>query len=558
MLLLAAAFLVACEPDVSRQLDDVTELPGEPDIASDTEGADSGDGLPLAHPQLVTVEDAVRHEFHWSPFDDPLAMGPAAALLDVDGDLAVDLMLGDTPEGDGACLYLNRSTPGHIRFDPDPARCDLRFRRPLSAITGYPSGGTGEKVLVGASGTLGWLPSDDMDAFDNLFDTLLDTDDPRRRCQVEALTPFDIDEDGVLEVLVGCGHAPSTAPDHANMVLDGLDGTPFIWDVDATGPLADTGPTLAFGIMDVNGDDVLDVLVINDTLSGPGQRNTGVSAGGVVLRGDGEPGTWAVAPFADDESAWGSFMGVASITPSSDRSAATVFLTDRGPNRWLSFATIPPHPADLGNGADPSDGRGTHGADLFSWAAVTADFDADAIPDLYVSQGDVSTERIRADVDVGHRDKLHPFNGMEFAPALSRDELEPTPPAPPMNARSAIAADFDGDGTLELLTIPLFGRPRLDRVECSEGAACAPRVCTVIPSSTNAAVRSVGFRYRAAGLWWDAEIAGRARFGTPPFLTVPIAADRLRTPGGAEYDIQCRAGERLIFSFADEPDAQGG
>lgn len=492
-----------------------------------------------APPFELRPEFPVPHDLSFDPLDDPLAIGPGGAVFDADGDLDLDLFLGGYGDGTPPCLYENRSTPGELRFDAVDAICRGLWTRPIRTATALPAGNAGETLLVGGSRFLGWAPGAPGALAENLFDTLLETDDPRRRCNVDSLTPFDPDLDGDTEVYVACGHAAATAGPPVNMVLE-LTPVPSLWPAERAAGLADPGPTIAVAVTDLDDNGLVDLVLLNDTLSGPGRRNTSVPPGGAILAPDplrAERDAWpAPVPVAEGVSAWGSLMGACQLVVGRQR---VLYLTERGPNRILGWAGDRFDRAAETEWPDALDGYGPADVELFSWGATCWDFDADGDDDVYVTQGDVWTDRIGAALDVGHEDFwIEQRDGALLAP-VRRSRLAPDDEEPRANARSSVLADLDGDGFPELLTLPLTGRPRVDRLV---GATDSPG-CTVF-------VRPA-FGVRANGVTLLAphpsfEIGGRTRIGGPSSLQAGSRSGVVQFASGWQEPFECVGAVALV------------
>lgn len=529
-------------PDASPADVDLFDAPGSLDAARDgaphasadiivddvTTDPDGSADAPRIGQLLGEPSTPFAHTFAYDRLDDPLAIGPGGGLVDIDDDGDLDVFLGDTPGGTGACVYRNRSQRGTPRFEPIPSLCAIDWPRRVTVAATVPTP-DGDRVLVGGYRFLSWLPdvTDPTGATPPNLLEVFDGDDQRRRCNVSSVTPLDLDLDGEFELYVGCGHSAATSGRVPNFALE-LDPTGGVtaWPTEALGALADEGATLAVAVVDANSDGFLDVYVLNDTLSRPGVRNMTEPPGGLWLGGE-SPAVGELQPLAENAAAWASFMGAGAWNGGPE-----LYLTDAGPNRVVGardgIATVE------GVNADPL-ALGPPDATLFHWAAVPLDLDGDGDDDLLVTAGDVYPDRIEAALDVGHRDAwIETRAGVE---PVVRLRAEFSALSEPTNHRAAAAFDADGDGRADLFTLPLVGTPLLEPTTASP-AGCYVRVeGTVVPT------QGLGVRWWADGDSPDSGralgVAGASRFGLPPGGWVTARSGTVEFPSGWRASFDC-------------------
>lgn len=447
--------------------------------SGDADGSDDGEGTTLT---FETVLDALPHTFAYEFAEDPLGMGSGAGLTDYDGDGDVDVFLGDSPGGTPACLYRNDSTPGVFAFVPVDSVCERRFSRPVRFAVGV--GENGRELLLAGSRFLTFFDPETGESTDLLGG--LELDDLRRRCEVSAVREVDLDGDGVVELYVGCGHAPRTTGARENIVFAQQDGRWEAWTTETAGVLANTGATLAIAV--VESEEHTSLFLANDSFSSPGQRNV-LDVPGVWLDRASE-GVWQASPITAGADAYGSFMGAA-VLPLDGR--PTLIVTDWGPPRSVDLETraVREFPQAFGWGPIP----------LFSWSALPFDFDGDGRLDIYLTLGHVQS--LGGDADRSHEDRLllATHNGFR---ATGRSDLAPSDPNPYRTSRSAVLVDLDGDDVPELFTLPLAGPAVIDRIVSSaRPPTCvfdAPRGITTSPELEGVSL----------------DLAAHAAMGAPP------------------------------------------
>ncbi len=505
----------------------------------DVDGRCRGRRATTGHVALEPVPTGLdAHVFGVSP-SDVIAFGHGGALVDIDGDLDLDVFLGGNPDvGATPCLYRNLSAPGELVFEPIDAFCGREWPH-LVAGAGVGDGSAQDLVLLGNSAVF-VVSVDDAVTVVDLMSTLSD-DDPRDRCTAGTAVAMDLDRDGRSDIYVGCQHSLRLASTLANIpFMAGGDEVYSALEFGHEPELENPGPTLGIAPTDLNDDGLLDIVLANDTFSGPDLRNIATDPGGVLFACPPGAGcTWHRRLLASGNEAWGSYMGVG--RPRVDGGPEAIYLTDWGPNRLVHFDAG--EPVDTASDRGIALGRGTDW--LFAWGVVVADFDRNGLDDLLIAQGDVHPDRLAAGEDVGHRDTLflqsdggrfEARTREEFASGLATDIGSPT-----RSMRGAVRADLDFDGRLEILTIPYVGAPRLEH-EVAGPWPATPR-CTLVPRPRY--VPAYGFGYRVQGSepgdpWVEHDIQGQNRLGASPWVVTGEPRGSFRFPSGAVVPFDCR------------------
>lgn len=490
--------------------------------------------------------------------EDYLVYGPGWTILDADGDSDLDLLGGRTPEEDagGACLYLNESTPGTIRFVADDRICGQGFAATSTSAFDVDGDGRDEMYLMFFQNIVELQLEGDGILQRQLFEQT-DLPENREYCDASTLVPIDIDFDGDLDGLVGCTSPNNRTIEQVGERFLAWTGTHLLRNDSGvlrmeTGQWPEEpgllGNPLTFGVVDLDENGLPDLVAANDSFSTIGRRNLLLPPGTLHVRClPTEDCTWKDEPLVDGEEAHGSFMGVAVIRR---LGARLLLLSDWGPKRAL----------DLGEPGWPDVAQevglrlpDNAGFSLYSWGVLVDDFDLDGLDDVLFTHGMI------ADGDVPGHGAHVPFLAMQGANgafSVYREGLGFTLPAEraraqsevPPSQRSVIRADFDQDGRLDLFVVQALGYPEL-----YTDTADRPGRCTVFPQTSFAPAwgHSFAFRLHTDDVWHEWFVWGGMRVGASNGLLLPSRQGELRWPSGAVTPWDC--GIRTTLTLA-EPD----
>ncbi|MDE0881270.1 MAG: FG-GAP-like repeat-containing protein, partial [Myxococcota bacterium] len=486
------------------------------------------------------------------PRDDELdgEWGFGAALLDIDGDLDLDLFIGSQSAsedtGSPGCLYRNDSLPGSIRFTPMPGHCEFSSPQPYAAFaTDIENDGFHELLLASYQHLIlkRFYPA--VESLDLI--ELIPEGSSRRNCLVGSLVNIDLNYDGRLDLYVGCQTEMlrDRSVSYYNLAfLQNSEGNfeylnPDLWGAERSLLLKTNGNTLALGAADLNEDGLIDLIVSQDSVIRDHRMTT--DPGGVYLRcSPREPCGFRSRPVSDDEeSAFGALMGSGVIQV--EGLGEQVYFTDFGSNRMIQIDEAPPVNSAASRRSDLTRiGRSL----LFSWGVVVDDFNRDGRDDLYVSQGSVKSARLY-DYN-SHFDALLLQNAqgsfvwhgsdLGIEPFTTEDSGNETFP---FASRATLKTDLDYDGHLDLVGLGMEGYPRLHR-EVPLTPAVEPR-CTVIPMTRYAPGFGTGFALIQEGQAprkWDSQ--GQLRSSASPFVVSPHNSANLRFPSGAVIPFNCQ------------------
>ncbi len=503
---------------------------------------------------------------HVSPlniYDQVSTYGFGAALFDIDGDLDLDVFIGSQTYdnlGSPSCVYRNVSTPSEPRFEAIAEHCQVR-PDPAIAAYGFDVEGDGYHELIVARYERIELHRFYPEHQVTDLRALLPPDDPGLDCRVFAVLAFDLNYDGLSDLVLGCGSRELTqtrdGPHHMHpniALIQRQDGqfTQLLrrdWDSNGSLLLDAVALTHAIGAADVDHDGLLDLMVSDEAFFAPRTSSYIGDPGGVYRRcHPNQDCQFEPIRLGAGLASYGAYMGSGLLQV--EDYGELLYYTNLGPNRLIEV--------DSGFGYDTAfDANASidsFGAELvFSWGVVIDDYNRDGRDDLFVSNGSLFF-RDQAQMDAYYDTLLlqqpdgtftihsedvgiTPFNTTD---SRSEDRR--------YSSRATIKTDWDYDGFVDLLTVGLEGVPRLHR-EVPTQRTEPPR-CTLVP--VNRYVPSFGFGYSIVSdqdnrpRRWDSQ--GQHRSSASPFVMTPWSTGTLRFPSGAEvrYDCQNKAGPFVV------------
>lgn len=333
--------------------------------------------------------------------------GPGLSLIDSNGDGKTDVFVGGlTKEGLPACFYENSSTKGNIDFK-SPGTC---FGKPgeYRVATSFPTKGLDRSrlFLLGEN----TISMRDLQGSDKPVELMsqLPEDDVRRKNVPTSVLPFDLNQDGHLDFIVGYGDVKYDMMDknfkiedekeflshykNFYFINDGLGNYVFEpSDSIMFKGLEGRGITLAMGAKDVNGDGLQDIMIANDHLNQfPGEIHSGFYLRCSIERDC----AYEFVPIDSDkaaESMKGNLMGFANLKVENDDA---VYISDIAKDSLLRIESdgsadishlynLKTKPKLIKN----EKGEPDLGKVLFSWGLVADDLTGNGHDDLFIANG---------------------------------------------------------------------------------------------------------------------------------------------------------------------------
>jgi hypothetical protein len=467
---------------------------------------------------------------------DPIGYGGSAAFFEGPENSLGLLVAGTSDASNNLCLF----TFAAGIWSVDSGLCDSPTTNVNVVAYLPPHAGIPARFVLGGTGTVTVTDA----ALENPIELLvLPEGDPIAGCGSSVLLPIDVDSDGILDIVLSChGRLGLTSTSTRTRLFRGLDDGTFedMPDRFAT-EFENSIFLLAIGTHDLNGDGLLDHLLVVDTFSNPERRNTTRTPGYFLRRCSPlEDCVWEPRVFAAGTAAYTSHMGISQIDV--DTIGSLFVLSDWGPRDFLSMTTNPPTDFEpllrIGLGYDASEDEY-----LYSWSHVVADLDRNGLPDMFSTQGSAEYRRVRFSYQPEHQDLIFlqqgggRFTVVDEYEWLVLPEGETRAPFRSEYSRAAVELDLDLDGLLDIY-ISRFGRSPMLLEELDQGHE--PR-CTLrfnpryVPStgSAFAVAATIGGPYATT------TVQGDMRIQRPLRATVAHREGWVRFPSGAVVPYTC-------------------
>lgn len=496
--------------------------------------------------------------------------GFGAGLLDLNNDHKIDIFLGSNSPQIGACLYLNTSKLGQISFEPWEPFCQEHKDDSLFFATGISLGAFDTSfgnqnrnqaiILLGDSKvllqSLKNFPLNSSPT--NLLDALTE-DHPLKNCSPQSVLVEDLNYDSYLDIIISCNPKKMIIMEPVMsqcgfMVYSNFGKLVFLQEKDKSFSLSslekcnleiESGFTLAMLRVDINQDGLRDLVLANDTFSNETKRNPSLSSGGVLLgtlpQSEGKKSE--LIPFSEDESKWGSFMGLAELRNTT--SGLGLLISDWGPNRFIFYNSQQSKFEDFATKHQIDFGRTENNLLAFSWSPLAFDFNNDDRQDVFLTVGMVpSLDHNGWEV---HYDRLFLQTPKGFFVDFSQELDLYNLSSRGLNevrsyaSRGGKLVDFDLDGNLEVIVTGLEGPPKIYQEQHS-----SRKRCTITPLSRYVATWGSQYSFRRLKSldWMPITNQGAMSFGGPPSLVVPSPIGEIKFPSGAVVPFVCKNSER--------------
>ena len=399
---------------------------------------------------MVAVHDRITGLTVPSP--DGLPAGAGASAADLDGDGHLDLFHAQI---NGVSLYIGDGLGGLTDVSATHLPLPPAAWRPHAVMLADVDGdGDVDALVVNRGGTDALWLNDGTAHF-----SLAEASGLSPEMFASAGATFgDIDGDGDLDLFVA-GHYASAAspterpPADASVVYTNEGGT-FVLQPSALPEDVGAGYTFNGTLIDLDQDGRLDLYVVNDhgTEGGPNRMLRGVDDGGVARFE-----SWPEAGL--DATMQG--MGIALGDTNGD-AVPDLLVTNFGQLRLFE---------SLSEGVwyESSRSRGIVQDDVtqvVGWGAELQDFDNDGNVDVWVVFGRLGTSREEFENPQEQPDALWMQDSegqfVDNGPLWGIDDVS--------HARGALAADFNEDGFLDMVTVPLNRPPSLYLSRCDDAA----------------------------------------------------------------------------------------
>lgn len=467
----------------------------------------------------------------------PIAERSCGALVDLP-DGSVGWFVCDPAGGsDHGCAFAwSPAGPEVIPRLCDPSWTDITAVAALRAPDGQ------EVLALGSEGRA-WAVEAATGALRVELLDLLDADDARRACLPNLISPIDLNMDGLLDLYLECA-----APEFGGALdpvwfeaLAGGGGGRFVPREVDDAVLGRWSHRLAHGVVDLDDDGLLDLVLINDSLSSPTVRLV-LSAPGALLRRCSplEDCVYDPSPLLAGNAQWGSFMGAAMVDV--DSFGSLMVVTDQGPTHAIEPVTQGDYAAELGIGLGRDEGPPLRW--LYAWSPVVEDFDLNGLDDILLTRGSPVFAELQAGTAPAQPNVLMLQSGG------GRFEVDSDAawqgPGAVETSRGALSADLNHDGRLEVL-VHRWGNAPVT-LERDAAGWCTLLVVQRVVAAHNAGIATGPTRI---GPWRVEAMQGQSGVMGSNRVVVPTGSGWVRFASGAVAPYDCGPGVEVRV---EEPD----